>query len=249
MALTDVVGEVNGTTFWELVYSALRVDRATALFKGLKASNLLDIGCGCGTVTTRIREILELDLVDGVDLLADKLKVPSWLKTVKVDLDKEDLPYSDSVYEAIFCGELIEHVYDPDHLLDEIYRVLAPNGVCILTTPNLASWPNRLILPLGFQPFSTSASLRYEQVGKFKMVGVQGHRGHIRVFTLKALKELLALHGFEIVKLEGWAVGDLSIHLHSSLLGKLVKPVDEFFAKFPSLASRVAVVIRRSSEN
>jgi len=245
MALTDVTSKVNGATLWELAYSALRVNRATALFKGLEVSNLLDIGCGCGTVTARIREVLGLDVVDGVDLLADKLETPSWLKVVRVDLDKEGLPYLDSVYGAVFCGELIEHVYDPDHLLDEIYRVLAPTGVCVLTTPNLASWPNRLMLPLGFQPFSTSASLRYEQVGKFKLVGVQGHRGHIRVFTLRALRELLALHGFEIVKLEGWEVGDLSIHLHSSLLGRVVKPIDRFFARFPSLASRFAVVMRR----
>lgn len=247
MALTDRIEEVDGTTLWELAYPQLRFQKVAKLFESITASNLLDIGCGCGTVSTKIRDSLGIDIVEGIDILADRLKFPDWLKSVKVDLDREDLPYQDSVFEAIYCGEVIEHVYDPDHLLDEIYRVLTPKGVCVLTTPNLASWPNRLILPLGFQPFSTSASLRYEQVGKFKLVGVQGHRGHIRVFTLRALEELLALHQFEIVKLEGWEIGDLSIHLHSSLLGRLIKPIDRFFAQFPSLASRIAVVIRRSS--
>ena len=238
--------KVQGTTLWEMTTPQLRFEKAAALFKSIKASNLLDIGCGCGTVSARIRDVLGIDIVEGVDLL-DGLEVPEWLRVVRIDLDKENLPYPDGSFEAIYCGELIEHVYDPDHLLDEIYRVLAPTGLCVLTTPNLASWPNRLILTLGFQPFSTSASLRHEQIGKFKLVGVQGHRGHIRVFTLRALKELLTLHNLEVVKLEGWEIGDLSVHLHSSLLGRLVKPIDKFFAKFPSFASRIAVVIRRSS--
>ena len=238
-----------GTTLWELTYPQFRFEKVVELFRSIQSPNLLDIGCGCGTLSARLKEVLGLDTVEGVDVLADKLESPDWLKSTRVDLDREDLPYSDSTFEAVYCGEVIEHVYDPDHLLDEIYRVLAPTGVCVLTTPNLASWPNRLMLPLGFQPFSTSASLRHEQVGKFKLVGVQGHRGHIRVFTLRALKELLALHEFEIVRLEGWEIGDLSIHLHSSFLGRLVEPVDKFFARFPSVASRVAVVVKRKESS
>jgi len=242
------VEEVLGTTEKEWTDPYWRIERVAKLFGDQGSpTNLLDIGCGDGTVTGRIRKVLHLDLVDGVDLLADRVVPPSWLRLVKLDIDKEDLPYSDSSFEAIYCGELIEHVYDPDHLLDEIYRVLAPTGLCILTTPNLASWPNRLTLTMGFQPFFTSVSLRHEGVGKLKLVGVQGHRAHIRVFTLGALKELLVLHNLEIVKLEGWEIGTLDAYLKSRLLGWIVEPIDKFFTKFPSLASRIAVVVKRGT--
>jgi len=243
------VEDLIGTTEFELNYPQLRFERSVDLFRRytLSSKNLLDIGCGNGTVTKEIREVLSLDLVDGVDLLADSLNTPEWLQTVQLDVDREDLPYSDSSFEAIYCGEVLEHLYNPDYLLDEVYRVLTPGGLCIITTPNLASWPNRAMLLLGYQPYSTSVSFRHEQVGKFKLARTQGHRGHIRVFTAKALKELILLHGFETVKFEGWEIGDLSLYLGSGIKNRLVGLVDRCFSYFPSLASRLAIVVRKRS--
>lgn len=105
-------------------------------------------------------------------------------------------------FDMIFCGEVIEHLYDTDFFLEEVYRVLRPQGICVFTTPNLAAWHNRIILLLGFQPNYTKVSLKYN-VGKIikEKSGVGG--GHIRVFTMKAFKELLRLHSFELLKIEG----------------------------------------------
>lgn len=66
--------------------------------------------------------------------------------------------------------------FDPDHMLDELYRVLKPKGICILITPNLAAWFNRFALPLGYQPGGLDASLRY-YVGKLK--DFENHGGDI----------------------------------------------------------------------
>lgn len=239
--------EVMDTTEKEMSGLQLRFEKVVSLFgrNGFHPKNLLDIGCGNGTVTKKIREVLHLDVVDGVDGLADQISSPSWLRLVQMDIDEEDLPYPDNSFEAIYCGEVIEHLLDPDHLLDEIYRVLSPTGQCLLTTPNLATWVNRIVLLLGFQPFTTSVSLRYEDAGKFKVVTLQGHRGHLRIFTLGALKELLRLHQFRIVRVEGWEVGPMGTYSYSNYLGWIVRPLDRFFALFPSLAYRIAVVIEK----
>jgi SAM-dependent methyltransferase len=46
------------------------------------------------------------------------------------------LPFADGTFDAVFAGELIEHLVDPAQGLAEFRRVLRPGGRLILTTPN-----------------------------------------------------------------------------------------------------------------
>jgi len=58
--------------------------------------------------------------------------------------------------------------------------------------------------------------------------------GHIRVFSPKALKELLKDNGFRVLKVQGlrFLYGKLSI-------------LDSFFAHFPSLSSSSSIVAEK----
>ena len=236
------------TTEFEWTHPNCRLQRVLDIFgNGEHPRNLLDIGCGNGYISERIREVARIDVVDGIDIQADRVKAPKWLRLRRVDIDTEDFPYPDNTFDSIYCGEVIEHVYDTDHLLDEIKRVLAPTGFCVITTPNLGSWINRLVLLLGFQPYPVPVSVRYERAGHCKWAYMHGHRGHFRCFTHRGMKELLLKHGFKIVSLEGWDVGDLSIYVHPRILGWTVEKIDRFFSLFPSLGYRLGVVVRREA--
>ena len=134
-------------------------------------------------------------------------------------------------------------MFNPDHLLDEVQRILKPGGKCIITTPNLAGWPNRLSLLLGYQPFATSVSPEHEGVGKLILKGDEGQWGHIRVFTIRALKELLKIHAFKILSIAGCPV---TVNSSSSkLFVSSIKTIDKLMSVFPSLASRVIVVVEK----
>jgi SAM-dependent methyltransferase len=50
------------------------------------------------------------------------------------------IPLDDHTADVFFTGECIEHVENTDAFLDEIYRVLKPGGILILTTPNPNPW-------------------------------------------------------------------------------------------------------------
>lgn len=57
--------------------------------------------------------------------------------TSRIDLvsDITKIPEKDESFDAILCTEVLEHVPEPTHALDEFARLLKPNGVLILTAP------------------------------------------------------------------------------------------------------------------
>lgn len=238
--------KLEGTTLEEMSSPQLRHRKSAEFFRslnGLHPSNLLDIGCGNGTVTKGLRSVLNLDIVDGVDILEGKLVIPDWLRLVRADIDKDRLPYPTEIFDAIYCGEVLEHLYNPDHLLKEIRRVLSPKGVCLFTTPNLGSWYNRIVLLMGYQPCSISASFENENVGK--MLKIVGHRDHVRGFTLRALLELLRVHDLEPVKVMGWSMGLNETYVSNPVVKTTAYVVDTLIAKRPSLAARLAVAVSK----
>ena len=71
---------------------------------------------------------------------------------VKIHDISKGLPYDSGYFDAIFAGEIIEHMTDDMFFLAECKRILKKNGILLLTTPNLVSLRNRIRKLFG--PFS-----------------------------------------------------------------------------------------------
>jgi hypothetical protein len=77
--------------------------------------------------------------------------------------------------------------------------VLAPGGLIVLSTPNLAYLPNRFLLMFGIVPIFLENSSEVKLGRRFRFLGQGNHtEGHIRVFTHRAVLELLKREGFAI---------------------------------------------------
>jgi SAM-dependent methyltransferase len=102
--------------------------------------------------------------------------------------------------------EVLEHLVDPDKALDEVLRVLTPRGHLVLSTPNLACLPNRLLMVLGIQPLFSEVSTTRVLGRRFSVFGQGGQPvGHLRLYTKLALTEFLQAHGFSMVRIRGAA--------------------------------------------
>jgi SAM-dependent methyltransferase len=180
-----------------------RLGRAIELLCSRRLRRVLDIGCGDGRFSLLIKRACNLKEIWGVDISPEAVRLAEehGVKALRADVDNDNLPFPDESFDGVFCGELIEHTFDPDHMLTEIKRVLQPEGILVITSPNLASWFNRFVLLLGYQPYYTDVSIKH-YVGKFKAFA-QGGGGHIRVFTFRAMKEILSIHGFEVLETAG----------------------------------------------
>jgi predicted SAM-dependent methyltransferase len=55
------------------------------------------------------------------------------LADVKADIC--DLPFQDNEFDVIFCNHVLEHIPDDTKAMQELFRVLKPNGMAILQIP------------------------------------------------------------------------------------------------------------------
>ncbi len=227
-------------------YVTLRVNDAKKLIKQIQDINpfnkndkVLDLGCGTGEAGAVIKNKFEAR-VYGIDInsiAVEKARENGLLAKI-ADIETK-WPYENNFFNSVVSTQMIEHLVNPDLFLQESKRVLNKKGLLIITTPNLAVWFNRIILMFGYQPFFTEVSTIDKTLGLSftrNLTPIRKPLGHLRCFTLKALKEILELHGFELVKVKGSAVNYFPWY---------ISIFDRFFSLFPSLASDLVVVARK----
>ncbi len=170
------------------------------------AGRILDIGCGDGRNLQFLHQYFPGTQLYGTDIAHTAIDNVQALgfRGVQCDASKK-IPYPDAYFDVIVCGEVIEHVVHTDKLLQECARTLRAGGKLLVTTPNLAYLPNRLLLLFGVQPIWTETSAHKNLGRGLKFLG-QGRetQGHLKIFTGGALKELLRDVGFEVTHFEGY---------------------------------------------
>jgi len=117
------------------IYKGLRRDVTARLVSG--GERLLDVGCGDGTFATLV--ISEYQEVYGVDISSEAVQRAKkrGVRAFQVNLNSEPLPFEPNCFDTVTCLDVIEAVFDPRVLINEIYRVLEPAGEGVITFPNI----------------------------------------------------------------------------------------------------------------
>lgn len=208
------------------------------VLKGISFSShkkVLDIACGVSLLGKTFS-----DQVYGFDLNPQAVKVAqkNGIQAKVGDVEKK-WDYPDNYFDIVIASHIIEHVVNPDQLILEAKRVLKKGGLLIVSTPNLAAWFNRILLLVGVQPFFTEVSTIDKTLGiKFtrKLIQLRSPLGHLRVFTLGSLKDILSMHGFKIIKISG---------AEFLAFPPLLLFIDRMFAHIISFASNIIVIAKK----
>lgn len=161
----------------------------------------LEVGCGQGALVQSFSRIFRavswcaLEHPDRQYLRLDSFRESfrqSGIRLETCDLLSEPVPFADEYFDVVVFSEIIEHlpVLSIRTILKELRRILKPGGLLAISTPNQASLSNRLRFLKGHSLFSLPVEVSY----------ARGTFGHIRLYTLKELREILALSGFSVAR-------------------------------------------------
>jgi 2-polyprenyl-3-methyl-5-hydroxy-6-metoxy-1,4-benzoquinol methylase len=154
-------------------------------------NRLLDLGSAWGVFAERLSGAGYDVTASDLDERSLKMIRDRGLKAVRLDVVEEKFPFADGEFDVVTCCELIEHIKHPANMLGEIGRVLKPDGILVISTPNICWWYLRL----------------KHLIGRWDMQDPD----HIRFYTPASLEKMLGEFGFEVV---GRKAQFVSPHVH-----------------------------------
>lgn len=134
---------------------------------------VLDVGCGRGALGAALKLDRPDARVHGLEYVPEAATVAAErLDDVFVtDLDVvEALPAHWGPFDAVVCGDVLEHLRDPARVLRLLRDALAPGGAIVASIPNIKHWS--VLYPLLVQD-----RFAYEDAGLLD-------RTHVHFFTL-----------------------------------------------------------------
>ncbi len=144
---------------------------------------VLDVGCFDGRFADLARGLghhvtgLDRHKHDGV---AERVS-----SFIEADLNQPLPSTIGAEYDVVVAGDILEHVMEPQQLLDDLVSTLVPGGQILVSVPNFGHWYPRGRIAIG--------RFDYDQRGPLD-------RGHVRFFTRTTVERLFAESGLRVLE-------------------------------------------------
>ncbi len=184
-------------------------------FRNIEGINVLECGIAKGGVADTLKT--EKANCYGVD--ANPREVPGIVfKQADLNVGIPDFGVS---FDAIFAGEVMEHLFDDGKFLKECFTRLKPGGLLVVTVPNLFFSANRLVMFFGRMPFFACEEYHYH------------------FYSRKTLTGLFRDAGFEVV---GFSSSHVLFSSRRNPAGKIFEWLGDVF---PSFGAHLIIAGRR----
>jgi methionine biosynthesis protein MetW len=146
---------------------------------------VLDVGCGTGSVTL-IANRDRGNAIHGIEPDPQRAAVARSRGLIVHTgyLDEAFLSDNDP-FDVAVAADVLEHTSAPAEVLQLMVRAIKPNGIILISVPNVAHWSVRLNLLMG--------RFDYEPVGIMDAT-------HLRWFTCKTIRSLIEFNGLHVVE-------------------------------------------------
>ena len=121
-----------------------RLEVFLEMLPNLQGKRVLEVGCAAGVVAALLaplcREYVAIDVTSTAIAFARKLHRELGQFNTRFQVaDAHALPFPDRSFEVVVSTETFEHLLHPAQALDELHRVLIPDGILSLTTTTAAT--------------------------------------------------------------------------------------------------------------
>lgn len=156
----------------------MRIRRVLPCIRKHRHCRMLDLGCGWEARFLRsVEPFIETGV--GIDFKAPLLNEGKIRTECLTIMDR--LPFAEASFNLVTMLAVLEHLEQPEAILREIHRVLAPGGQLVLTVPSKAARP-----VLEFLAFRLGIVSRAE---------IMDHKAY---YDRDSLRQLLQLTGFTL---------------------------------------------------
>lgn len=106
----------------------------------MNAGKILELGCANGRLGQRYKELNGGSHWVGIDIAESALAEASQVldETHNLDIDALEFSGVGSGFDVIVIGDLLEHLKNPELVLDKLYKLSSPNAVLVSCLPNMA---------------------------------------------------------------------------------------------------------------
>ncbi len=172
-------------------------EQLTSLLAGKR---WLDLGCGHQVFPDwmkgeQARVLQSAGRITGIDLDWEGLRKHPGISD-KVFGDLQQLPFAAASFDVVTANMVVEHLEEPERVLAEVARVLAPGGALLFHTPNMYHWAIVLArcIPDGLKKAIIGFLENRREEDVFPT--------HYRMNSAAAVRRLAQRSGFEVAELK-----------------------------------------------
>jgi methionine biosynthesis protein MetW len=181
-----------------------------AIAKWIKPkSQVLDVGCGDGTLLSYLKEAKSAH-VYGVELADDKVLVcaQKGLNIVQQNLEGGLALFEDNSFDTVILSQTLQTIHQTARILSEIARV---GNECIVSFPNFGHWSHRASVALGRMPVSKSLPYQWYDTPNVRVLTIADFEALAPAVGLQLLDRVV-LHDGQAVQFLPNLRGSLAIY-------------------------------------
>ena len=171
---------------------------------------VLDVGCHTGIMGEVLKDRKQAKVI-GIDtdtaalhIAKDRLRAALLINIEQSDWAEHLKNEGYHNFDTILFGDVLEHTQHPERILTQAKEILKPEGIVIVSVPNIAHWRVRFGLLFGKFDYTESGIL---------------DRTHLRFFTRRSAKALLENSGYSVtsVNVAGYSLPHWLIRMFPGL--------------------------------
>jgi SAM-dependent methyltransferase len=171
-----------------------------------------------------------------IDYTFSKYKVN--LCAFNIDIEREKIPLPDGKIDFILCADVIEHMeIDPMFMMYEFNRIIAKDGLLLITTPNAAS--ARIFWSI-FNNYRPHFFMQYNKKAEYDK--------HNFEYDTTCIRKIVTSAGFSIINLNTIDVYDEPCTVGYDLLKKIGAPSEDRGDCIFCIAQKISEPIERYPE-
>jgi methionine biosynthesis protein MetW len=181
-----------------------------AIAKWIKPkSQVLDVGCGDGTLLSYLKEAKSAH-VYGVELADDKVLAcaQKGLNIVQQNLEGGLALFEDNSFDTVILSQTLQTIHQTARILSEIARV---GNECIVSFPNFGHWSHRASVALGRMPVSKSLPYQWYDTPNVRVLTIADFEALAPAVGLQLLDRVV-LHDGQTVQFLPNLRGSLAIY-------------------------------------